>query len=305
MIRSWHAAMRRVLQDDPAVFARTLRTLGIPFTDPVTTALLPTGLTQADHVPSGLRTPDPVGPPGFEILLRVAPAEGDGYVLVLETAGTRSPARRSYWRSRLAHLLAAYRMPPVLLIVCPDEVTARWAERPLVLGPPHWAALTFHPLVLGPHNVPAVADPTQAARDIPLAALSAMTHGTGPEAEAVLASLAEALRGAGGAEEKDLATVFGELTALGLGTGTAARAWQGMAPTGTSPCRAKSLGGHCADTRAEDWARSVLTVLERRGIAVTDELRDRVCGCIDMALLGRWTVRALSATTADDLFTDA
>lgn len=296
--------MRRVLQDDPAVFARTLRTLGLPFADPVATALLPTGLAPMDRVPSSPLAPDLVGP-GFEILLRVAPPEGDGYVLALETAGTRSPARRSYWRSRMAHLLAAYRMPPVLLVVCPDEVTARWAERPLALGPPQWAALTFHPLVLGPHNVPAVADPTQAARDIPLAALSAMTHGTGPEAGAVLASLAAALKGAGRSEKKDLATVFGELTSLGLGTGTAAaRTWKGLAP-GAHCRRAGAMGGRCADTRAEDWARSVLTVLERRGIAVTDDLRDRVSGCIDMALLGRWTVRALSATTADDLFTEA
>ncbi|MEU6366180.1 hypothetical protein ABZ876_10555 [Streptomyces sp. NPDC046931] len=44
------------------------------------------------------------------------------------------------------------------------------------IGPPEWSALTLRPLVLGPDQVPIVDDPAEAARDIPLAVLSAMLH---------------------------------------------------------------------------------------------------------------------------------
>ncbi|MFD5102681.1 hypothetical protein [Streptomyces albidochromogenes] len=61
--------------------------------------------------------------------------------------------------------------------MCQAKNTAARASAPLDVGPPQWPALTLRPLVLGPHNVPAIKDPVTAAADIPLAAFSAIVHG--------------------------------------------------------------------------------------------------------------------------------
>ncbi|GAA3912394.1 hypothetical protein GCM10023084_75450 [Streptomyces lacrimifluminis] len=68
-----------------------------------------------------------------------------------------------------------------------------WAAQPIRLGLPGWHALTVRPLVLSPENVPLIADEAEAKRDVFLAAFSAMTHGRGPGAAAILKPLAAAL----------------------------------------------------------------------------------------------------------------
>lgn len=59
-------------------------------------------------------------------------------------------------------------------------------------------------MVLGPDNVPVIADVRQAENDVPLAVLSAMTHGRGRNAAAILESLAAALK----TIDRDSAAVF-------------------------------------------------------------------------------------------------
>jgi len=61
--------------------------------------------------------------------------------------------------------------------------------------------------------------------------------------------------------------------------------------------------------RAEAWAtgraigmgRAVLIVLDTRGIAVPTVVQERVRACTDLAQLETWLVRALTATTADEV----
>lgn len=62
----------------------------------------------------------------------------------------------------------------------------------------------MRPLELGPDNVPVIADVREAEEDVPLAVLSAMTHGRGRQAPAILESLAAALK----TIDRDSAAVF-------------------------------------------------------------------------------------------------
>ncbi|MFC8075229.1 hypothetical protein ACFUN8_06785 [Streptomyces sp. NPDC057307] len=57
-----------------------------------------------------------------------------------------------------------------------------------------------------------------------------------------------------------------------------------------------------AEGRAQQGVRSVLRVLEVRGIAVSDEVRERISGCGDVELLERWMDRALTAGSAEEIF---
>ncbi|MFJ4810797.1 hypothetical protein [Streptomyces longwoodensis] len=54
--------------------------------------------------------------------------------------------------------------------------------------------------------------------------------------------------------------------------------------------------------REEERAAMVLRILEWRGIAVSEAVRERVTGCADLELLETWAQRAVHASTAEDLF---
>jgi hypothetical protein len=57
--------------------------------------------------------------------------------------------------------------------------------------------------------------------------------------------------------------------------------------------------------KAEDRVALILRVLEKRGIDLPRDLRDRITSCTDLDTLTLWFDRSLTATTAEDLFTDA
>jgi hypothetical protein len=58
-----------------------------------------------------------------------------------------------------------------------------------------------------------------------------------------------------------------------------------------------------AEGRAQGRAEDILRILERRDIETPDTVRDRVSSCTDLDTLDTWFDRALTATTAEDLFT--
>ncbi|GLZ10227.1 hypothetical protein Acsp04_04620 [Actinomadura sp. NBRC 104425] len=57
-----------------------------------------------------------------------------------------------------------------------------------------------------------------------------------------------------------------------------------------------------AEGRIEGEAKSVLLILEARGITVTDEQRQRVLTCTDLQQLETWVRRAATISSADELF---
>ncbi|MFG1706723.1 hypothetical protein ACFLIM_26390 [Nonomuraea sp. M3C6] len=59
-----------------------------------------------------------------------------------------------------------------------------------------------------------------------------------------------------------------------------------------------------AEVRAEarGWAKSVLKVLEVRGVPVPELRRLRILECNNLAVLEFWLVRSLKATTVEELF---
>ncbi|MEU2251705.1 hypothetical protein ABZ540_00845 [Nocardia xishanensis] len=291
MVGSPHEAMHRIFQHDPGVFTRAVRALGLPFLDPLEVALLPTDLTETRPVERRVDT-----------LLRISTADGV-FLLLVEAQGKIDHAKPAAWAYYLSHLHAKYRLPPVLLIVCQDQLTATWARRPPAIGIPFRRSLILAPIVLGPHNVPAVTDPAEAAADIPLAALSAVTHANEPDINAILKALATALHGF----DEDQ-SIFAELTEMGLGASPAAKTWRKLMSLDLTFFRSESsqrlrAEGH-AEGHAEGVCGSILRVLDRRGIAVSEEVHDRITTCTDRDTLQTWLDRSLVVTDVQDLFHD-
>ena len=60
-----------------------------------------------------------------------------------------------------------------------------------------------------------------------------------------------------------------------------------------------------AEVRTEGLSDAVVRILERRGVPLSQDARDRIHGCTCTGVPDEWLARALSATKAEDLFTHA
>ncbi|MFF4738717.1 hypothetical protein ACFY2W_22965 [Streptomyces sp. NPDC001262] len=292
MVTSHHEAAHRIFQDRPELLVPVFRILDVPLPAKASVDVLSADVTEMRPLERRV-----------DSVLRVKPSDGgDGFLLAIEAQGRRDRDKAVSWAYYLSHLKAKYNCPALLLVICPDKATADWAAGPFRLGPEGWTALSVHPLVLGPGNVPVITDPEEAARDLPLATFSAMTHGRDGGAPDILEALALAL----GTADPESAEYYSELLEIGLGDTRARETWRKLMVSSYFPGRGtlfeeKFLEGK-AEGKAEGTAEVVLRVLQNRGIPASNDIRDRVMDCRDLDELGRWLDRAFHVTSAEELF---
>jgi hypothetical protein len=112
-----------------------------------------------------------------DTLLRLEKStEQSAFLLAIEAQGKKDPDKSASSAYYTAYLWTKYRLPTALLVVCQDHATAKWSQQPVSSGPPDLPTLTLQPLVAGPHNMPMITDPEEAAADLVLASLAAITH---------------------------------------------------------------------------------------------------------------------------------
>ncbi|ANH91619.1 hypothetical protein A8713_10895 [Streptomyces sp. SAT1] len=291
MVSSSHEALHRIFQKDPALLTRALqKVLHVPFPEPTEIAALNVDLTEIEPVERRVDT-----------LLRAETDTGT-YLLVVESQGKKDERKRGSWPYYLSYLYEKYRCEPVLIVTTQSSATARWASRPIRLGFPGWHSLTVRPLVLGPDNVPVIADERQAERDVPLAVLSAMTHGRGPQVPAILKSLASAL----GTIDPDNAAVFVQFVDSCLADPQAQQMWREMMTAiqyfWRHPLAEQVREEGREQGRLQARREMTLRIMEWRGIPVTDAIRERVSTCTDLDQLEAWAQRAVRAADAEELF---
>ncbi|MCX4905671.1 hypothetical protein [Streptomyces sp. NBC_00878] len=302
MVSPPHEAMHRIFQDYPGLFTGVSQVLGLTFAPPASVTVMPTDLTEARPVERRVDT-----------LLRFD-SDGstgeDSFLLAIESQGKKDPDKPSSWAYYLSFLCAKYKIPVLLLVVCQDRATAEWAARPVSLSPRQWPALTLRPLVAGPHNMPVITDPDEAGADLALTTLSAITHAKDPDVGDILKALSSALQQVSEA----VADPIIEFTAQGLsGNRRAVELWRNLMAVDLSfykswlseEIRDEGRDEGRAEARVQTAAEDVLLVLETRGLDVPDEIRERVTGCDDPDLLRRLLTRAVTAPSAEEIFTDA
>ncbi|MDX2679929.1 hypothetical protein [Streptomyces soliscabiei] len=283
MVNSPHEAMHRIFQEYPGLFAGVSEVLGLPSIQPASVTVLPTDLTEIQPVERRVDT-----------LLRFDGAES--LLLAVEAQSAKDPKKPASWAYYLAFLYTKYKTPPLLLVVCQDRATAEWAARPVPIGPGWWASLTLRPLVAGPHNMPFITDPQEARADPALAALSAITHAKDPAVDGILKALSAALQDVPEAVSAPIV----ELTAQGLdSTHRAAEFWRNLVAVDLSFYKSSISEEIRDERRAED----ILLVLQARGLDAPDEVRERITDCDDPDLLRDWLTRAVTAASAEDIFT--
>ncbi|MET9255708.1 hypothetical protein [Streptomyces sp. NPDC003717] len=283
MVSPPHEAMHRIFQHDPGLFSRVSQYLGVDFPTPVSATALPTDLTEANPVERRLDT-----------LLRFETAEDGPFLLAIEAQGRPDRDKPASWAYYCGYLWTKYHLPTALLVVCQDPRTARWAQQAVSCGPPQLPTLTLQPLVAGPDNMPVITDPEEAGADLVLASLAAITHAADESVGAILKALSSAL----GKVPEDVALPLINFTAQGMGNRPAQQIWRNLVAADTS-----LYTSYLADEiRAEGQAKSLLHLLEQRGIDVSDDARQRITDCHDMEVQLTWLSRAITASSVEEVF---
>ncbi|MEU7020451.1 hypothetical protein ABZ990_07295 [Streptomyces sp. NPDC046203] len=300
MVTSSHETAHRIFQDRPELLPPVFDLLGMPLPTKAEIDVISPDTTEIRPLERRVDT-----------VLRVNLPGKDGFLLAIEAQGRRDRAKASSWTYYLGYLRAKYDMPALLLVVCQDRPTARWAAGPFRTGYGDWSALTLHPLVLGPGNVPVITDPDTAAKNLAMTAFSALTHSTQPEAPAILEVLAKAL----GTADEDSFRYYSEIMEVGLVESPVRDNWRKLMKNGSYfPGRGTlveetflegkdaGLAEGRIEGQAEATANAVVSVLKTRGIDVDAEALERIKGCTDTATLDRWLTLAVTTPQAADLF---
>jgi hypothetical protein len=332
MVTSKHEASHRIFQDRPELMGSVFDMLGMRLPEKAVVEVLSPDATEIRPVERRV-----------DSVLRISLGDGskDTFLLAIEAQLRQDSDKAVSWAYYLSYLKAKYDCPAMLLVVCQDKATADWAAGPFHLGPKGWYALTVRPLVVSPKNVPVITDAVIAAKDMALAAFSAMTHGKHEDIRAILVALATALT------EVDEETLgyYSEILEVGLGNDRARNIWRELMVSpiffpgrgtlreelllegqamgleqgreqglergleqgleqGRAEGLAEGLRQGAEEATREGRHHYIIDVLQNRGLKVPGEICTRVITCTDLGLLERWAKRAWKVDMAEDLFAE-
>jgi hypothetical protein len=293
MVTSAHEGMHRIFQERPEVLSPVFGVLGVPFASKATVDAVTTDVTETRPLERRVDT-----------VLRVGPADGEDFLLAIEAQSAKNEEKASSWAYYIGHLQAKYRLPVLLLVVCQDRGTAKWAVGPFDCGTRGWTALRTYPLVVGPDNLPVITDARTVSKNLALAALSALAHARSAECDAILEAIGRALQELL-ETDRETAGYFFEFLEITLGDTPAGRKWKEiMSFVSYFPGRGTVRETAYLEGEAKGEAKGVLRVLEVRGLAISDEVRSRITACTDLDRLNDWLDRAGNVESAEELFTE-
>jgi hypothetical protein len=208
---------------------------------------------------------------------------------VIEIQSASDDDKRWVWPAYLALARARHNCPTVLLVICPDQATSRWARQPIATGHP---GFDLAPLVIDAATTPPPGPPGAPGPGPELAVLGVLTgaidldHDSGRHQ--VLGILAAA-----GLEEDQLETYTHLIRAV-----ASAAARQALEALMTTTFKDDFVDR----IKAEGKAGTVLRILAARGFEVPGSVRDLVLSCTDLAKLDQWAETAVTAASLEDIF---
>jgi hypothetical protein len=292
MVTPQHEALHRIFRHDGELFARTVRhVLHEDVPTPIKVEILDTDMTETrPHIRRG-----------DSVLLAEFLAEDakQRYIIIVESQLRQDGDKDRRWPYYIAYMHEKYECPVVLVVVCNDTATAKWARNPIRIGLPHLTSMTVTAWVLGPDNLGAITEVEQAAADPGLAVLAAITHSQSPEINDILEALADALQ----TIDTSTAEVLAELTAAGLANSDGLPIWRALMTTRAYPYHSPMRDWYREEGRVEGLQQAILRVLEARRMRVPDETRELILACRDDETLTKWLRRATLYSDLRHMFT--
>lgn len=279
-----HETLVKMLQDDPGILARLLATLGL---DP------PRDLELGDST-ARLTDPTEVRP---DLILSTA----DGGWLIVEVQLRADAPKNRRWVLAAAVLLDQRRVMGDVLIITPHRRVAWWAQRVARLVGPLGTTLELEPLVLHLHDRHLPALLSTENPELAFFAAWAVHHRRGRRARRTVRRALELAHRLPAARRKPLTRAIlnilsepllaylreVDMNAEHWPESDAVRAWR------------EELE---ARGQLRALSQALLSVLEHRGLSVSDELRTHVEQCHDPERLQSWLARAATAEHLDQVF---
>lgn len=273
MPSQWHDSANELFRENPQLAGQILRDLmGVDLPPELPLSLAPGDFTDR---PSRDLIADTV--------IVAGPAEHPARGIIVEIQQNRDKDKRRQW--------PRYDCPVDLLVICPDQATARWYAEPI---PTTLDGYTHRPKVLLPAWVPAMTNAGKVAADPLMAVLSVAYHGHAPRvAEAFLAGIASL-----GAEPGKNYYECG----IRMSPAEVRQILEVLVTTTYKRPYSEVLGRAYDEGLIEGQRNTVLMVLKARNLAATDSERERVASCTDLDQLQAWAEAALTAATINDVF---
>lgn len=223
-------------------------------------------------------------------------------VIIVEVQLAADPRKRLSWPAHMTASRATHACPAGLLVVAPDAAVAGWCAEPIEIGIP---GFVLSPPVLHRSNVPVVTDVDEAVRRPELGVLSAMSHGESGQAAAIVEAVLPAIRQL----DDERAKFYCDLVCNSLNEAArltmevmmkgyqyqsdfAKRYVAEGRDEGWAVGWAEGLAEGLAEGETREAARSLLAVLQARGISVPDVVRQRIEAQKGPERLRRWLDRA-------------
>ncbi|WP_204288406.1 hypothetical protein [Microbispora amethystogenes] len=214
-------------------------------------------------------------------------------VVIVEVQRGYDSAKRFSWPVCVATVRSRYQCDTALLVICPDQAMARWCRQVIGLGP----GGVITPLVIEPGDIPLVTDPTVARTSPELAVMSVVAHAEeaddGAALEALLAGLVTL--------DEDRATAYLDYVFSSLPEVTVKRLEEMVTTIQDFEHLGEKYFSHWL---AKGESDAIINVLEARGLEVHDDVRERIRRCQDLDQLRTWVRRAVTVTSAHELFTE-
>ncbi|WP_437669996.1 hypothetical protein [Sorangium sp. So ce131] len=244
--------------------------------------------------------------------------------IVVEVQRDEDPDKKFSWPVYVTVVRAKKRCGTVVLVVAPGADVAAWAAENIDVG---LGLGHVRPLVLGPAVVPEITDPAEAEQETELAVLSAVAHGNGPNGLAVVHAALVALERL----DQEHAAVYFQVIWNGLrepmrralealvmerqiegeatfpsfvqkliDRGKLEGKLEGIREGKLEGIREGKLEG-IREGELKGKTDTLLRLLARAGIALTDHESARIQACTDIATLDRWVDNVLGAKTAAEV----
>jgi len=149
-------------------------------------------------------------PPEYDADLLVLVRRDDKPVLaaILEAQLHADPDKLLRWPVYASVARSRHRCDSIVVVLSMDREVARWAARPIVIGPGN----VFRCVVIGPDTIPRILDPAQAHGVPELAVLSALAHADSQDAVPIALAALETF----GSLDDDRASLYYDLMCVAL-----------------------------------------------------------------------------------------
>ncbi len=236
-------------------------------------------------------------------LSEVAPAEYradltlllEGLGIIVEVQCNRDERKRFSWPVYQAMLRARLERPVLLLVVCLSESVARWSAQPIDMGQPH---SVFHPLVLGPVQIPVVRTEAAARATPELGVLSAMVHGQGEHGEEIGRAVVPALTGLDAERSRLYLDLV--LTSLSEAARAALEAMMMQGYEYQSDFARRYFSQGQQEGQRQGQCAMLIRLAEKRFGSLPPEVRARL-EAANLTTADRWLDRLLTAESLDEL----